>query len=187
MKKVLLILVIALYAFRIWQSTGCKNYLHDKFSTQNVKITVEEQVGIDKGINRQFSRFFHNKLSSGFFEVAKTFAKPFEPKALIGIFGPLGIVLTLYALMGITKKAPLIRFHFALVTIVIFLSTFVSNSKMAFYIVALSLYTFSLWGINPFVKKRIAQVLFLSLFILSLWYFSFNWQMTGICNEIFFN
>jgi len=107
LKKLFAIIVIFIFAFRIWQSTGCKDFISLSFDPKIVKISVEEQVSLDQGLSRQTARFFHNKASVGFFELAKFYSKLLEPRLILEVLGPIGIWAVALAL---TRPRKLNRF-----------------------------------------------------------------------------
>lgn len=188
MKKILLILVFLAFSFRLWQTTGCRNFLPTYFDPQIVKINVEEQVSVDRNINREVSRFFHNKASTGFFELTKSTLKVLEPIVLLEILGPLGLFLTALSLVYLARKFTLTQAaHFAVVLCAIISTIFIKNSKLSFYILTLALYTFSVWGTSSIKTTKLTIFGFFILTVITLWYFAFSWQITSICNEIFFN
>jgi hypothetical protein len=188
MKKLFIVLTILLFGFRLWQSTGCKNYAWFKFDPITVKIRVEEHVGLDESMPRQLSRFFHNKITTGVFEFAKAFAKPLETKNLISLLGPLGLVLLVSALGVARRTSPFIyRAHALILFATLLAATLLSNARITFYLIALLLYSFSIHGLKIFKNNKLSVTIFLSLFIFSLVYFNLDWQMAEICNEIFFN
>lgn len=187
MRKFFLLLTIFIFSARIWQSTGCLNFLPTYFDTQIIKIKVEEQVNLDRGIARGVSRFFHNKASTGFFESTKAASKFADPIFLLDIMGPLGLVLIILATSSLVKKfTPLKGFHFLLVLAAIILAMISKNSRDAFYTLALALYSFSLWGTTTLKTNRLATFAFFALALVTLWYFALSWQMKAVCNEIFF-
>lgn len=187
MRKFFLLLAVITFSARIWQSTGCLNFLPTYFDIQIVTIKVEEQVNLDWGIDRGVSRFFHNKASTGFFEAAKATSKFADPVFLLDILGPLGLVLIIFATSSLVKKfTPLLGAHFLLVLTSIILAMFSKNSKISFYTVSAALYSFSLWGTTTFKTNRLATFAFFALALVTLWYFALSWQMKAVCNEIFF-
>lgn len=188
MRKIFLLLTLTIFSFRIWQSTGCLNFLPTYFDTQIVKIKVEEQVNLDKGIDREVSRFFHNKASTGFFETAKATSKFADPIFLLDILGPLGLLLIILATSSLVKKfTPLKAAHFLLVLSAIIFASLTKNSQVSFYTLAFALYSFSLWGTKALKTNKLTILSFFALAIVTLWYFALSWQMKAVCNEIFFN
>lgn len=188
MRKIFLLVTIFIFSARIWQSTGCLNFLPTKFDTQIIKIKVEEQVNADRGVEREVSRFFHNKVSTGFFEAAKATSKFADPIFLLDILGPLGLLLIILATITLVKKFTLQQgTHFLLVLASIIFVSIIKNSQLSFYAVALALYSFSLWGTKALKPNKLTILAFFVAAIITLWYFALSWQMSAICNEIFFN
>lgn len=188
MKKLYIVIVILLFAIRIWQSSGCKNFLPFKFSPLDVKISVEEQVNLDKDINRQTARFFHNKASTGAFKFAKSYSEVIDTKVLLAILGPLGIILIVLAIVYTAKNLKVTNAtHLLLVLASILFANQSANSKFSFFMLTASLYSFSMWGLNVVEKNKYLTIIFPVLVLITLWFFAFDWQMKAICNEIFFN
>lgn len=188
MRKIFLLLALAVFSVRIWQSTGCLNFLPTKFDTQTVKIKVEEQVNVDQNLNREVSRFFHNKVSTGFFEAAKATSRFADPVFLLDILGPLGLILTLLAIKRLVKKfsrAQGLSFLAVLTSILFAAAT--SNAKAAYAAVSIALYGFSLWGTTTLKTNKLTIFAFFVLALVTLWYFAMSWQMKAVCNQIFFN
>ena len=188
MRKIFVILALVTFSTRLWQSTGCLNFLPTKFDPQIVKIKVEEQVNVDRGIERVVSRFFHNKASTGFFEVAKSTIRFTEPIFLLDILGPLGLVLIFLATGSLVKKFRLLQgLNFLVILVSILFAAATNNAKISFYTMAIALYSFSIWGTGALKTSKLTNLVFLVLFFITLWYFAFSWQMSSVCNEIFFN
>ncbi|MBI3282576.1 hypothetical protein HYZ70_00695 [Candidatus Curtissbacteria bacterium] len=188
MRKIFLLLALAVFSVRIWQSVGCRSFLPTKFDSQIIKIKVEEQVNVDQNLNRQVSRFFHNKVSAGFFEAAKATSRFADPAFLLDILGPLGLILTLLAAKRLVKKFTRAQgLSFLAVLISILFATATKNSRVSFYIVAGALYSFSLWGTTALKTNKLTIFVFFALALVTLWYFAISWQMKAVCNEIFFN
>lgn len=188
LKKIYLILLVTTFFFRLWQSSGCKNFFSYKFEPLAVKINVEEGVNTDRELNRQVSRFFHNKATAGIYELTKSYAGNFTPAALLEILGPIGLAsLALAIIYSFKFRALPQTLHFSGLFVVAFLRLYYSNSKIAYYLFAVILYSFCLWGLNLVKTNRMQIALFLIVTVLTFWYFSFSWQQKGVCNEIFFN
>ena len=177
-----------LFAFRIWQSSGCKSYAGFYFNPIAVRINVEEQRNLDKSTNRTLSKFFHNKASAFFWEVSKSYIFTTNPRFLLEILGPLGLFLAIASFANIVKtpksKSALLLALIAISSLLLILPI---DPKKTFYITAISWYIFSLLSASSFSKSSKLTGLFLLLLFLSFWYFAFSWQMKAICNEIFFN
>ncbi|OGD88718.1 hypothetical protein A3I53_03895 [Candidatus Curtissbacteria bacterium RIFCSPLOWO2_02_FULL_40_13b] len=187
-KFVLILLIVLIYAFRLWQTTGCKQFIDYSFIPLSVKINVESQTATDTGINRTVARFFHNKVSVGIYESSKTYLSTFSPKLLFETLGPVGVVLLIFGIYEISQKKSFLGvIHFlGVLTIPLFAIIF-SFPKLEFYVLTLSRYSFSLWGINKAAKSTLHVSILLALVYLTFWYFIFNWQMKSVCNNIFFN
>lgn len=149
---------------------------------------MEEGTNIDSYSDRTVSRIFHNKVSSGFFEFSKAYAQTFEPRLLLEVLGPLGLALALLALINALKTVNrLAILHLFIILAVSLLAISTLPPKTAFYLLALSWYTFSLWGLSFFLKGAKYQITFIVLIIMTSYYYAFTWQLTTFCHEIFFN
>lgn len=181
-------LLVFTLSFRIWQTTGCRQFESHYFNPISIKINVESQVGVDVGVNRNIARFFHNKATTGIFEMTKSYISTLEPRFLLEILGPLGAMLVLVsATLALKKRQILTLVHLASLLAASSLLILPKYSKESFYLVALLWYGFSFWGIRYLMETRIKITLFIILVPLTLWYFTFSWQMPMICHEIFFN
>lgn len=181
---ILLIIVISLFAFRIWQTTGCRQFAGFYFNPISIKINVEEQTGLDG--NKTLARVFHNKITSGVWELSKAYTGTFESRRLLSILGPLGLILVIASAFGMTKVRKLLT-HLAIVLasqLILLLSV---PPKISYYISALAWYSFAIWGVGILTKTTTRRVVFIALALATFWYFSFDWQMPAICHEIFFN
>ena len=188
-KKILIVIfLIFIYLFRIWQTTGCRQFRGFYFNPLSIKINVESQIGTDININRNVSRFFHNKISAGIHEIVKSYALTLEPRLLLEILGPVGISLVAISIFCVFKNKAMLKFtHLLIVLATSFILILPVPPKTPFYLNAVAWYSFSFWGIGFFLKKGIFQILFITLLMMTFWYFSFSWQIPAICNEIFFN
>jgi hypothetical protein len=152
-----------------------------------VKIAVESQRLIDNRPNSFSSKFFHNKITTGIFENSKNYISIFNPVLIISIVGPLGVFLLFNIFLNI-KKITNVLFYIHLAYVFISSVLLVLTSpKIGFYNFAFSLYTFTFWSIKFVSKKTLLIIIFLMLLVISFWYYSLDWQMKPICNEIFFN
>ena len=186
--KIFAVILVLIFAFRIWQATGCENFKSFRFNPLSIKINVEEQTSIDVGINRNISRFFHNKISTGFYELTKSYVKIFNPRLLFEILGPIGSVLVILGVANIFKDKVILRLgHFFIVISALLFAILWLNPRVSFYLTAASLFSFTFWGISQVTKTKITGILFIFLVFITFWYFIFSWQMLTVCNQIFFN
>ena len=157
MKRILITFVLITFIFRLWQTTGCQSFLSYWFNPLSIKISVEEQVNSDNNSNRQVSRFFHNKASSGAIEISKSYLNNIEPRHLLEILGPLGILLFLVSIAALVKKPKRLQVvHLIFLLSTMLFSIMSHNAKLVFFINAITLYSFSLWAFSiiEFNKKR---------------------------------
>lgn len=183
----LIIIVGALYIFRIWQTTGCKQFLSHKFEPISITISVESDTNLDHGTNKFLTRFFHNKISTGSYEISKSFAASLNSSYLLQILGPLGTILASIALYQVvTRKIKLGLLHVGVILLASFFSIVTSNAKIAFYIQSVSLLTFSLWGTSFFSKSKFRIIMFLFVLVMTFVFFLWTWQMNVICNNMLF-
>lgn len=185
-KFLIIITLITVYAFRLWQTSGCKQFVGFYFNPLSIKISVESQVNLDQSMSRQLSRLFHNKVTAGIFEFSKAFSFPFDTKFLMEILGPIGLVLVVLAIFEALKARNLLNFaHLSLPPIFSAISLTSLSPKIVFYLLALTWYSLAFKGTMS--RSRVLVPLFLILIPLTFWYFLFSWQIPTICHEIFFN
>lgn len=149
---------------------------------------MESAVNTDENLNRNISRFFHNKFTVGVFESSKVYTHNFDSNLLLSILGPLGLILILKSIIDLKNKVKIAQ----LILLIIVLTTplfalVVRDPKVTFYPYAISLYVFSIRSVNSFSKSPTLKIIISTLLAFSFWYFVFDWQMKPICHEIFFN
>lgn len=180
-------IIIAIFAFRIWQSTGCRQFVSFKFNPIAIKISVESNINTDVDIERNIARLFHNKITVGGFEFTKAVFSPFDSAVMLEILGPLGLILLISSCIYVLKSKSIFSItHFSLMPVSSLAAVLLSNPKTVFYLISFSLYSFSMWGLFYLLKSKYAFAL-IFLIPITLWHFAFNWQMPQICHEIFFN
>src|SRR3989344_1334122 len=177
-KILFIIFLFLIFTFRIWQTIGCKRFVDYKFIPLSVKINVESQTALDYNLNRSTSRIFHNKISATFYELSKSYLATFRPNFLLETLGPIGLLSFIFAIYWLIRNKNAILFgHLVLVLLLPLLLMFISSPRNNFYILALSRYSFSFWGIGYFTKTFLSKFLLIILFIYSIYYFLFSWQM----------
>lgn len=179
--------LVAVFSFRLWQTTGCKQFFSFYFNPDSIKIAVESQILEDRSLKRPVSRFFHNKISTGIFEIAKSYSATIDVRFLIAFLGPLGLLLVIIAVAKVVKSPKTRDKLWLLPFLISLILTSSANPKNSFYLTAISWYFLSFQGVSFFTKSNILKIIFILLIPATLLYFSFNWQMSSICNEIFFN
>lgn len=181
-------MTVLLFTFRLWQTTGCRHFLGFYFNPLSIKINVEEQRGLDNGSNQQFSKFFHNKVSAAVYEISKSYSQTIDPRFLLEILGPVGLVLALISASKVIKK-PKSIYTLSLLSVLTASLLFILpiDPKKTFYIVAFTWFGFSLISATSLSKSKLSILLFVVLLLASFWYFALSWQMPRVCNEIFFN
>lgn len=182
---IIAILLIALFSFRLWQTTGCRQFRSFYLNPQAITIRVEEDVNSDGGINRNLSRFFHNKLQTTAILTWHSLASELDARILLEILGPLGLLSTLISLHLIIKKKNLFRTaHLIILTLILLYAILTANAKQNFYLISLSLYSFSFWSAKTLSKYKILVVI---LAAITFWFFTLSWQLASFCHDIFFN
>ena len=181
------ILLIFLYGFRLWQTTGCRHFSGFYFNPDSIKINVETNSGLDINQDKTTARIFHNKLSAGTFELTKSYLATFDSRLILAILGPLGVVLVLRSAVALTSSNLPVALHLLTIPLTSALALTAIGPRLSFYLAASVWYSFSFWGLAYFAKTSLRFGLFLILMIATIWYFFFNWQMPAICNEIAFN
>lgn len=172
---------------RLWQSTGCVNYLPIKFDSQKIVISVETQRLYDENPNGLIPKAIHNKLTAAPYEFLLALARTLDPAYLLSLIGPLGIVSGLYSIYSIVKnrrkKATFFLFSLLLAHL---LSILYLNPKTAMLIIGFLWFLLSLWSISYFIKGKKRLLFFIVLWLYSIWFFFINWHLPQICNEIIF-
>lgn len=188
LKILALAILILLFAFRMWQTTGCRQFKSFRFNPLAIIIGVEAGVSSDKGVNRTISRFFHNKVSVGTYEVLNSFVDTFSPNFFLELFGPIGVVIAFSTLQtSVINKRKLELLSLAIIIIFSALALFIFNPKTAFYLLAISWYAFILLSAFSFLRNKLLLLILIFLALFTFWYFTFSWQLPAICHEIFFN
>lgn len=187
-KIILTILLLTTFSYRIWQTTGCKQFIGFYFNPLQIKITAEENINLDSNLNRNIARAFHNKVTIGVFESLKAATKTINSDFILDTTGPIGIVLLPASLLILLNKRNKLQFaHLIVIVLLMASSILVGNSKRSFWIVYLAQASFSLWSLGFFGSGKLKVVIYSILIVATIWYFSFNWQLQTFCNEIFFN
>lgn len=187
--KILLVtLLLGLFSFRLWQSTGCKNFNSLRFNPNVLIAGVESQRNLDVGIPIPVSKLLHNKVTEALTQVSSRYLNTFKPKFLLEILGPLGLFCALLsaALTIRTRKKSQI---FSLLGIFIssVAAIVLTQPKISLLLIFASWAVFASLSINFVIRSKMLLVLFFLLFVYTYFFYSINWQMPVICNEIFFN
>lgn len=204
LKRALVVLIlIVLFSFRLWQTTGCQKFKSFYLNPQAVTIKVEEDVGTDKqslrsssldeletaglrGVDRNISRFFHNKYQSRFVLTVQSMTSMLDARLLTDVLGPLGVLAFAVSVYTTIKTKKILGIlHFFIVFLAVLFATFTPHAKQGFYLWAVALYSFSFWSTKTIVK--LPTWLILLLVVTTFWYFSFSWQLESFCHDIFFN
>ena len=182
---VVLAILISLFSFRLWQTTGCLQFKSFYLNPESIKIRVEEDVNSDKGVNRNVSRFFHNKLQTAVILASHSVASTIDARMLLEILGPLGLISIIISLYVVIKHKNLIGIsHLIAVLIASAWAIISTNSKQSFYVYSFGLYSFCFWSAKVLAKKSISVII---LAILTFWFFTLSWQLNSFCHDIFFN
>ena len=185
-RVLLVILVITVFAFRLWQTTGCKKFTDFHFQPISVKADVESAINVDSG-GKIVPRFFHNKITYGLFDFSKTYFLTLQPSYLLELLGPVGLVLSVLAVpKAVYFKSKILLFNLFMILLfsLFLISSF--NPKIAFYLLALSWYAFSINSLEKVTKKNLL-IFILILIPVTFLYYLYTWRMHLICNEILFN
>ena len=144
---------------------------------------VEDQTHIDTTTPNINSKFFHNKLSVGMYQITIAAQRVLDPRTLLGFLGPIGLFFAASSLFQVSKTKIKANLLFLVVAMILVLFT-----KFTFSILVLmaAWQMLALQGIS-FLKNSTLQKISLVLLVLTFWYFSIDWKMPQICNEIFFN
>lgn len=180
-------MLFSLILMRLWQSTGCVNYLPIKFDFQKIVINVETQRLYDENPNGLIPKAVHNKLTATPYEFLLALARTLDPYYLLSLISPLGLVSGSYSIYLILKNRPkkAIFFLFSLIWAHI-LSILYLNPKTAMLILGFLWFLLSLWSVNYFISAKKRVLIFFILWLYSVWFLLINWQLPQICNEIIF-
>gem|GEM_PF-6297292 len=120
--------------------------------------------------------------------MSKSLVKTIDPRFLQDVLGPAGFLLLILSSVEIFKGRRKLGFiHLSIILSILAFSQTAVSPKITFWLISLSLFSLSLWGIGMVAKNKYTSFFFLILIFYSLWYFAINWQMPTLCNEIFFN
>ena len=182
---VIVVILLGLFSFRLWQTTGCLQFKSFYLNPESIKIRVEEDVNSDRGVNRNVSRFFHNKLQTAVILASHSVASTIDARMLLEILGPLGLISIIISLYVVIKHKNLIGIsHLIAVLIASAWAVISTNSKQSFYVYSFGLYSFCFWSAKVLAKKSISVII---LAVLTFWFFTLSWQLNSFCHDIFFN
>jgi len=177
-----------LFSSRLWQTTGCRQFNGFYFNPISIKINVESQTSIDPKDQKFISRVFHNKATAAPFEISKDISKIIDTRYLLDILGPAGLVFFILGIASILKNKNKLGYSHLFITVIILFSALTTiPPKTSFWLMSLSFYSLSFWGISSLSKNKYIPTLLVILILATFWYFAINWQMPMICNEIAFN
>ena len=180
-------MLLSLMLIRIWQITGCVNYLPINFDLQKIVINVETQRLYDENPNGPVSKAVHNKLTAAPYEFLLALAITFNPAYLLSLIGPLGITSGLYSVFSITKNHSKKAYLFLIsLSTAHILSILYLTPKTAMLTLGFLWFLLSLWSVDYFIKGKRRILLFTVLWLYSIWFFFINWELPQICNEIIF-
>lgn len=144
---------------------------------------VEEQTNIDTKTPNFNSKFFHNKISVGVYQLTLAAQKTIDPRTLLAFLGPVGLILIIFSMSQIFKTAVKVN-----LLIIIFASGIIIFTKSSVFILVLmaAWQLLALQGVTLLKNSNWQKITFV-LLILTFWYFSIDWKMPQICNDIKFN
>ena len=179
-------LLVGIFAFRLWQTSGCKDFRNFHLNPLEVKITVESQRTFDSSSGLA-ARIFHNKIIDGFFITSQNYFQAFEANLLISTAGLVGIFCMIWWMAKMFGKTAPFAHLTAVYVLVSSIALTIYDQKVSFYNFILSLYLFSLAAVfHSKITFRFALI-FLFLLILTILQFLYSWQLPQICNEISFS
>lgn len=182
----LVVILLALFSFRLWQTTGCRQFKSFYLNPQLVTLKVEEDVGTDRGVDRNVSRFFHNKYQTRFILSVQSMTSMLDARLVTDVLGPLGVLAFAVSVYTTIKTKKIIGIlHLIVLFLVIMFATFTTQAKQSFYLFSVALYSFSLRSSKTIVKLPTWLILLLA--VATFWHFSFSWQFESFCHDIFFN
>lgn len=186
-RRIFVILILLfLFSFRLWQSSGCRQFKSFYLNPQLVTLKVEEDVGTDRGVDRNISRFFHNKYQTRFVLSVGSLTSMLDARLMIDVLGPLGVLAFAVSAYTTIKTKRIIGIsHLFVIFLVIMFATFTAHAKQSFYLWAVAIASFSFWSTRTLAKLPVMLILLLA--VATFWYFSFSWQLESFCHDIFFN
>ncbi len=187
-KTLLLTLLVSIFVFRIWQSTGCLSVFNYKFDPSSIPTIVESQRLSDTDQSSLSSRLIHNKLTVAPNQLLLSLSSTTTPKFLIDLISPLVLISALIATYSIIKNKNKVGLFLlaALACFQVATTLFISSKPAILFLCALWFFL-AIWSLDFYVKKTWRTIVFILLWLYSLWFLFINWQMPQICNEIFFN
>lgn len=189
MKKPVLILLwvllLALYGVRFWQTTGCVAFRGHYFNPLAVVIRVETDRKLDDQPAEQ--KVFHNKITATISELTNSYTQVIDPRFIIQLIGPLGLVLFVWALyIVLAKRSRLQLIHLVSIFVVSALALTSFRPEIVFYLLFGFLTSFTFWSLKPIAKSKKQVAIFLLLLLFTLWFFAINWRMDLVCNQMLY-
>lgn len=180
-------LLVVLFAFRIWQSSGCLNFRSFVFDSRRITATVESSRQYETNPNGLLSRLEHNKLTVAPYEFGLNLSALLDPRYLLDLIGPAGLaaaLIAIYSIVSQRRRAGLL--FLAILLTAQILATLFTSSKTDMLILCVLWFLLGFWSLNfwSLTKKRL--FVFLLLWLYSLWFFFISWQLPLLCNEILF-
>lgn len=180
-------LLVVLFAFRIWQSSGCVNFRSFAFDKGRITATVESSRQYETNPSGLLSRLEHNKLTVAPYEFGLNLSSLLDPRLILDLVGPAGLaaaLIAIYVIVSQRRKTGLI--FLAILATAQILITLFTSSKTDMLILCVLWFLLGFWSLNFFTKTKTRLFVFLLLWLYSFWFFFISWQLPQICNEILF-
>lgn len=179
-------LALTLTLFRVWQSSGCKSFISHKFKTADVVTAVESQRLYDNDASSLEAKIFNNKFLSAPQVFLLAYLPYLEPKYLLSLVGPLGIMMFFTSIWVVLDKRIKKGFLHLLIVLLTVIFSVYTNPKINNMFMLMSFQSFSFWSVPFFAKNKKRFTCFIIVFVISFLYLFVNWQLPNICSEIFF-
>ncbi len=186
-KVIVACLFLSLFAFRIWQSTGCASFRSFLFDTNSITAGVEASRQYENNPDSLVSKVLHNKFTVTPHEFFLNFSTLLDPRYLLYLIAPLGLigaVVSVYCIVSQSIKSGLV--FLAVLSGALTYATLFNGSKTDMLILCSLWFLLSFWSLSFFAKTKIRFLVLVLLWLYSIWFFFISWQLPLICNEIFF-
>ena len=104
LKTIIFSLFLSLFAFRVWQASGCISFKSFLFDNQRITTNVETSRQYEKNPDGLISRATHNKFTAAPYEFGLNISALLGSKYLLDLIGPLGFAAALIAIYYIITQ-----------------------------------------------------------------------------------
>ena len=130
LKTIIFSLFLSLFAFRVWQASGCISFKSFLFDNQRITTNVETSRQYEKNPDGLISRATHNKFTAAPYEFGLNISALLGSKYLLDLIGPLGFAAALIAIYYIiTQRLKLGFIYLAILALAQIRATLFTSSK----------------------------------------------------------